>query len=235
MTAVTTSSAPTITLHPHARNLAGSVFGRLTALRPVGVDKRRHVLWECRCACGETAIIPSLSLTTKNTQSCGCYRRETVRTHGQSGSSPNPTRTWRIWQGMKQRCGNSNNPDYANYGGRGITVCAEWIGSFEVFLADMGPCPSTQHSIDRKDNNGPYSPGNCRWATKAEQEHNKRTNHFITWNGQTFCVTEWAERLSMPLGTLFGRIAKWGPERALSTPWKPRSKRKSIVSEAPNG
>lgn len=213
------TTMPTISIARNAKNHTGKTFGSLTAIRPVGVDSKRHIQWECQCKCGSLIIVPGTSLCTGNTRSCGCLHLSTVTTHGQNYGN---SMTYRIWQGMKQRCVNKNNPDYDNYGGRGIYVCERWMNSFECFVADMGECPSRKHSIDRRDNEGPYCMSNCRWATKVEQDRNKRTNHLITWQGETLCLTAWAERLSMSPATLWCRISKWTLEQAMTTPVKKR-------------
>ncbi|MET1083288.1 MAG: hypothetical protein ABWY12_09620, partial [Burkholderiales bacterium] len=152
------------------------------------------------------------------TKSCGCWRKEQGkknRTHGGS-----KTVEYRIWFALKRRCLNARDPAYAYYGGRGITVCEAWINSFAQFLADMGPRPSAKHSIDREDNNGPYSPANCRWATPAEQSRNRRTTRLISFRGETRCVSEWSHALGMKRITLQARIGnpKWTLEEALTVP-----------------
>ena len=118
-------------------------------------------------------------------------------THGCTG-----TPTYRAWQDMIQRCYNPRRTRYPMYGGRGITVCQRWRESFEAFLKDMGTSPSPRHSIDRIDNNGNYEPGNLRWATAKEQSRNQRRNRVLTYQGETLCIAEWAERLGVAYATL---------------------------------
>ncbi len=132
-----------------------------------------------------------------------------------------PSATYRIWQGMRDRCFNQKNRFFQNYGGRGITVCDRWRGSFENFLADMGPRPSAKHSIDRIDNDGNYEPGNCRWATSVEQNNNSRNCRMLSLNGETLSAAEWARRLGGNGHLLLQRIDKlgWPLERALTEPF----------------
>lgn len=143
----------------------------------------------------------------------------TAKTHGHShGHEGKQTRTYRIWSGMKSRCTNPKMRIYKYYGGRGIKVCDRWQ-SFANFLSDMGECPSSAHSIDRKDGNGHYEPGNCRWATTKEQHRNRSNNRRVTAFGQTLTIVEWAELKGFDPKTLQMRFQRgWGAERALSTP-----------------
>jgi len=121
------------------------------------------------------------------------------------------------WLGMKARCYNVNNPAYPNYGGRGIKVCDEWIDSFDTYIKDMGPRPSTEHTVDRIDNDGNYEPSNCRWATKKEQVRNRGDNTLITHDGKTLSVTQWAEYLDLSRQTIFTRLDKgWEVDMVLS-------------------
>lgn len=214
------TSMPTISIAKNAKDHTGKTFGFLAAIRPVGVDSKRHIQWECRCKCGSLVIVPGSSLCTGNTRSCGCLHLETVTTHGKSNGN---SRSHRIWNGLKQRCFNENNPDFEKYGGRGITVCDRWKNSYEAFVEDMGEPPSAKHSLDRRNNDGSYCPENCRWATKIEQDRNKRTNRLITWNGETLCLTEWAERIGVHPATLANRLSKWSLEEAMTTPLITRS------------
>jgi hypothetical protein len=123
-----------------------------------------------------------------------------------------------IWNNMKARCHNPKWINYARYGGRGITVCDEWLRSFEQFYADMGDRPTPEHSIDRIDNNKGYSKENCRWATRLEQRRNQRRYVLIAFNGETLPIKEWAARLGLHRLAMAARLRKWDVERALTQP-----------------
>jgi hypothetical protein len=152
-----------------------------------------------------------------------CYRAFQVRTFGDMNRThahakpAQRTPEYRSWALLRGRCLSVNNPKYPSYGGRGITVCAAWT-SFAQFLADMGERPSADHSIDRIDNNGPYSPENCRWATRSQQARNKRNTWMITCNGETRPAVEWAEMAGIGTGTIRVRLKRgWSLEKAIST------------------
>jgi hypothetical protein len=152
-------------------DLTGNHYGRLTVLRRG--DATRRPMWLCACECGVEKSVRGDHLTLGRVVSCGCWVREitanAMRTHGKS-----KTRVYRIWRDMINRCHYEAYPERHYYGGRGIEVCERWRNSFEAFLEDMGE-PAPNLSIDRFPNgNGNYEPGNCRWATAAEQSLNRR-------------------------------------------------------------
>lgn len=135
------------------------------------------------------------------------------------GQAPRGRKTpeYRIWCGMVTRCTNRRLACAHNYALRGITICERWRGSFAAFLADVGPRPSPGHSIDRIDNDRGYEPGNCRWATAAEQQRNTRRNKLLTLNGRTMCVADWAAELGISRYTIFDRLRRgYTPEKALT-------------------
>jgi hypothetical protein len=113
-----------------------------------------------------------------------------------------------VWRMMLARCTNPRTKDFKRYGGRGITVCQRWK-KYEAFLADMGKCPDG-YSLDRVDNNGPYSPQNCRWATRSTQQKNKTTTKFYKEGTTTLTMSEWAERLGISVQLAYYRMKKWG-------------------------
>lgn len=136
--------------------------------------------------------------------------------HARNGNTPN-SRTYQAWSDMKRRCKNPNHSRYADYGGRGITVCSEW-DDFMNFLSDMGEAPRNM-TLDRKENSSGYCKDNCRWISLQEQQRNRRDTISITYQGETLCVAEWERRLNFSRGTVLQRLHRgWSTEKALSAP-----------------
>jgi hypothetical protein len=124
------------------------------------------------------------------------------------------------WKTMIARCKNPNRHDWDRYGGRGITVCERWL-KYENFAQDMGPRPSADHSIERRENNGNYEPSNCYWATREEQGANKRNNVLLTLGNETLNLAQWSRRVRVGEGCLRKRMKRgWPDERVLTTPLK---------------
>lgn len=199
-------------------DLVGSVFGRLTVVSAQGRNADGRWLWACRCECGSTKNVAGRRLTGGLTKSCGCLHREVARAtqlrHGGVG-----TLAYRRWAHIIQRCLNPNDSNFHHYGGRGITVCERWL-DFANFLTDMGQPPEGM-TIERENNDGPYSPENCVWATRQTQMRNRRVTRWLEWNGDKRTVSEWADHIGMARKTLRGRLKRgWEVERALSE--KPR-------------
>ena len=190
-------------------SLTGMVFGHL-CVTEFSHAYNGHSYWLCRCDCGGYTIARGSHLKAGNVSSCGC--RKGHITHGES-----KTRLYSVWCGMRERCQNPNSKEYLRYGGRGIFVCSEW-NNYEVFrdwALSHGYAPNL--SIDRKDNNGHYTPENCRWATAKEQANNTRRTRFIEFAGERHSVSEWARRLGINQSTLSMRLNKygWSAEKAL--------------------
>jgi len=195
-------------------SLVGRRFGKLIVIEFAGFvlwDRARTSAWRCRCDCGGERVIRRAPLIAGVTRTCGeCFNAR--RRHGGFG-----TPEYKTWSGMRRRCNCPHDSGFKNYGGRGIKVCERW-SKFENFIADMGPRPSPDHSIDRIDNNGNYEPSNCRWATLAVQNSNTRANRLITVGAETLTITQWARRVGLARNTIRNRLARgWAIEKALNS------------------
>lgn len=201
--------------------LTGKIFDQLTVVGFAGkrIDKCGKIkyYWHCVCSCGRAAVACRRSLVLGEHTSCGCKWMERLM-NGVITHSSSYTPEYKIWSSMRQRCSNPKAVGWINYGGRGIKVCERWE-KFENFIQDMGTKPTKNHSIERIDNNGDYGPSNCRWIPKQLQPRNTRRTIFLTFNGQTKPLFQWAEELSISYQTLFNRLdSGWTTERILGRP-----------------
>lgn len=178
----------------------GNKYGKLTPIEVIGKNKNGLLLYNCLCDCGNIKVAGSRYLTEGKITSCGCARK---KSKGKSNSI-----TYKSWISAKQRCLNPNNHNYKNYGRRGIKMCEKWINSFVAFLEDMGERPSSNHTLDRIDNNGNYEKSNCRWATKREQSNNTRTNRLIKINDKEITVSEFSRKYGINISNVFYELKK---------------------------
>jgi len=188
-------------------DMTGQRFGRLSVICYAGKDNSGLTLWECTCDCGTKIITRGQDLRRGASKSCGCLKLEQFiersRKHGMA-----ETRPYRIWKNMKSCCLNPNVKSYADYGGRGITICDAWANSFEAFWNDMGPSCAAGLEIDRIDHDGSYCPENCRWVDKKTQNRNTRANHFIETEFGRITIAVYAEKTSIPYDRLKYRVRK---------------------------
>lgn len=190
-------------------DISGMRFNRLVAAEYFG-SRHREAMWKCVCDCGNVSVVSASKLRSGATKSCGCLRSEVTGaltlSHGQSGRASSPE--YRAWKSMRIRCLCRTSMSYASYGGRGITICDDWLGSFEAFLADMGLRPSPQHSLDRINNDGNYEPANCRWATKSVQSFNRRSVKLVSAGEFTGSLKEIAAHFGVDYRALHYRVRR---------------------------
>lgn len=218
-----------IKLSRNAKDITGKRFGRLVALGPVGRAGGEKIVWRCRCDCGKETDVRAGDLCKGNTRSCGCLRREITssrrKTHGMTMSI-----IYDIWQNAKTRCANPDAWNYANYGGRGIVVCREWMHDFQSFYDYVSGLPGYGEDglqIDRINNDGNYEPGNVMWSSRSEQCRNRRNNVMLTHDGKTQCQAAWSAELGIDQRTISMRLRLgWTVERALTQPVRPQRSRK---------
>lgn len=193
-------------------DITGKRYGRLTALR---VDEERtgkRTYWICQCDCGNIIVTRRDSLENGHAKSCGCLPKHKCIKHGKSKA-----KIYRVWIGMKERCYNKNHQNYNNYGGRGITVCPEWLGEhgIENFIRwsyENGYKENegrNKLTLDRKDVNGNYEPSNCRWADKDTQNYNKRCTRKIIVNGENKTILDLNREYGVSISTLRARYKKY--------------------------
>lgn len=198
-------------------DLTGHRYGQLSVLQRTAEGS-----WLCRCNCGNLRDLRRGELRSGHTRSCGCLRRGDQGVTEDEGAllralyRPDKVATSRnllrlpeynAWIQMRSRCTDWRNPNYPVYGGRGITICKRW-DNFRVFLKDMGPRPSRKHSLGRKNNNGNYTPRNCRWETAKQQARNTSSNRLLKFRGRVQTVAAWAEELGMNVAMLRSRLQR---------------------------
>jgi hypothetical protein len=195
---------------------SGQKIHRLTILKTCKLINTYRYYAFCQCECGSPPkYIRIDGIISGHTTSCGCVHKEVITTqHGKWGHP-----LFSIYKGMLSRCYNTSDKRFNCYGGRGISICDRWLNILN-FIEDMYPTFKKGLTIERIDNNGNYSPENCRWATRKEQNRNYRRNINITHNGKTLCLVEWSEETGIPYGTLWDRIKVrgWSIEKSLNTP-----------------
>lgn len=203
-------------------DLTGKRFNKLVVLYR---DENGHgdkSRWKCICDCGNETTVSGTNLKTGAVKSCGCLRHTKHDTHHLSN-----TRLYRIWNAMKNRCYLKSHHAYSYYGARGIVVCAEWKDNFEAFYDwAISSGYSEDLTIDRIDNNGSYSPENCKWSTREEQVNNRRSCVLITYNGETKSLMQWCKLLNLPYKLIHQRmhLKNISFEEAISIPIKSKKK-----------
>jgi hypothetical protein len=191
----------------------GDKYGDWTVLNVWRHPGTSRLMVNAECKCGRICVKEFQQLDgRRGTKKCKwCPRKR-----GGVGNTPE----YKAWVNARSRCHNESSPAYPDYGGRGVTMCERWRGSFQAFLEDMGPRPGKAYSLDRHPNNdGNYEPGNCRWATRREQAQNRRSTKLLTLNGETACVGEWERRQGFSHHTINNRLKRgWSVEEAILAP-----------------
>lgn len=209
------------------QDLTGQRFGRLVVLGWAG-DTKPNPQWTCRCDCGSEKLALSHNLVSGRTRSCGCLNLENLSKSGSADFCARNTKQhpeYKVWGQMISRCHNETHRQFADYGGRGITVCDRWRHGengkhgFACFMSDMGPRPSSKHTIERLYNDLGYSPDNCAWVTRTAQARNRRNTVIVAYNGVEMPLPAACELAGLPYNLVRLRIFEGMPiERALSEP-----------------
>lgn len=191
-------------------NMDGKVFGRLTVIKRNGSGDNRSALFLCRCECGASKDVCGYQLRNGSVKSCGCLRKEGQTknpyiTHGRTRKGIS-SGAYSSWKSMKARCSHKNHPSFHRYGGRGIKICDRWR-KFENFLADMGERPDGLE-LDRINNDGDYCQENCRWVSNKVQGRNRNNNLIIDIDGESHCLSVWAELSGTKRTTITARLRR---------------------------
>jgi hypothetical protein len=189
----------------------GQRYASLTVVGEAGRTAASKVLWRCKCDCGEERLVVGSSLLDGRSKTCGCSRSS----HGMRSTS-----IYAVFRAMQQRCYSKKAVGYPHYGGRGITICAEWLADRRTFFAWAKRSGYQEGlTIDRIDNDGNYEPDNCRWTDVLTQANNKRSNRFVEFCGERKTIAQWARSRGLSTNCLWGRIQNgWPIERALNMP-----------------
>lgn len=195
-------------------DLTGKKFGKLTAVSQVGINKSGNALWLCKCDCGGETVAINSNLTRGNSTSCGCISREKTIIRNTKYSHSNH-QLYKAWQGIQQRCNDSNCNIYRYYGGKGIKCCERWR-DYEAFYSDNILKYKKGLTIDRINTNGDYSPENCRWVSMLIQANNKSNNRIVTAYGYTASLADVCRRFNADYKKTWKRLWRgWKIERAL--------------------
>lgn len=204
-------------------SLLGKKLGMLTVTAYAGLDGGKNAQWHCSCECGGAAIVRGSRLRSGETASCGCLRTTPKAragvVRGDGSVSDEDRALYGTWTAMRARCLSKDHPSYSNYGGRGITICTRWLESFENFAVDVGPRPFVGAELDRRENDGHYSPGNCRWATPKGNSRNRRSVRIIETPHGPMPLWRAVEVSGLGSGTIEARLRRgWTADRLFEPP-----------------
>lgn len=191
--------------HGWFKDRTGERIGLLTLRRILPERRGRKLVWECLCDCGAVAHVVTAALFSDGIRSCGCLNRR----HGATSKVATEVqkKLFKKWSNMRARCRRPTVEGFHNYGGRGIFVCDRWL-RFKNFFEDMSPSYEPGLTLDRIDNDGPYSPGNCRWATMKQQSRNQRKTCFMEIDGVTKSLSQWSEELGISRNSMRKKYLK---------------------------
>lgn len=206
---------------PIGNDLTGKKFGRLTVIRKIDncaqLNGKRHSMWLCKCDCGNIKPYFACNLKRGTSTSCGCFQKEQLsKRRTLHGGWANREKLFGVWCGIRKRCNCKTDSHYADYGGRGISICSDWddYNEFRSWALSNGYVDGL--SIDRINTNGNYEPSNCRWATNRDQQNNRRSCIYITFNNETHTLKEWSRIRNINYSTIYQRYKLgWSTEELL--------------------